>query len=221
MNKISLILELRISEPDRKKYEILGKTSQQHSKIEQSSPNKLIEYNKNFDKFKSVKNPKQSDDNSFIYSSNNVDLQNITDTPGFFDKKNVKCAWCSLNIQDKPFPIPFKYFNDKFYIYSNIYFCTPNCALSYNLSGKMMNKWEISGFIHHFYSLISGKKIDKIFPSPPKEIMIDYGGHLSSSEYQDIINQNKITFIINLPPIVNNDCEFQMTNQGFDSFIKK
>jgi hypothetical protein len=76
-------------------------------------------------------------------------------------------------------------------------FCSFSCALAYCINNE--NDWEKSrNMLYRIYKKIGGK--DKIIKSPPKTIMIQYGGNKTKREYRKMINKKYVE--INMPPML-------------------
>lgn len=129
--------------------------------------------------------------------------------------KNIKCWWCIEKIETK-FCIPLEYTNKKYKVLGN--FCCINCCLSYILHSDLLNsKTLLIQLLYKMYeSYLSENNIKKIIPSPPKEILSDFGGTISYEEY----NKLKINYVnIILPPIISVNIEFEKLD--FNDSLKK
>lgn len=130
--------------------------------------------------------------------------------------KNIKCWWCIDKIKQK-FPIPLEYKNGKFKTLGH--FCCINCCLSYILNNNLLySKTLLIQLLYKMYeSYLLENNIKKIIPSPPKEMLLDFGGTLSYKEY----NKFKLIYVnIILPPIISINIEFEKLNLN-DSCKKK
>lgn len=112
-------------------------------------------------------------------------------------KKNIKCWWCIYNCNNETYHIPIFYTNKIFHVVG--YLCSLNCCVAYILNSNNIRNSSLS--LNLLYKLYD-KFIDnnKIVPSLPKEILIDFGGSMTYDEY----NSNKIKNIhshIILPPL--------------------
>lgn len=130
--------------------------------------------------------------------------------------KKIKCWWCIDNININ-FSIPIKYDNSKFKVLGS--FCSINCCLSYILHTNLLySKTLLIQLLYKMYeSYLKKNKINKIIPSPPKEILIDFGGKTSYKEY----NKLKINYInLILPPMISINTDFEKINVDDKLIIK-
>lgn len=114
---------------------------------------------------------------------------------------NYLCWWCCHKFNNTPFPLPDKYYNNKFYVFGN--FCSPSCACAYNVDMNDHKLWERNSLISKLYNELTGEALDFISPSPPRQIIDSFGGTISISEYREKINiktSYSSRFII--PPMV-------------------
>jgi len=128
---------------------------------------------------------------------------------------NIKCLWCIYKIKTKFF-IPIKYINNKYEVIGQ--FCCINCCLAYILNSNLVySKSLLIQLLYKMYeSFLIKNKIKKIIPSPPKEILLDFGGKFSYEEY----NKLKIKYVnLILPPITSINIEFEKLD--FNDSIKK
>ena len=132
--------------------------------------------------------------NSIIFKNNesNLILNNNT---------NYLCWWCGHSFKNTPFPLPDRYYENKFHVFGN--FCSPSCACAYNVDMNDHKLWERNSLICKLYNELTGESLDKISPSPPKQIINSFGGNLTIEEYRAKINMKtsySSRFII--PPMV-------------------
>lgn len=109
----------------------------------------------------------------------------------WLEKTNIKCWSCSCLFYTIPITSPSALHKENSNIKMDIdgIFCTWGCASQYiNVHSKGVEKWERHELLKKLYTIITGKIIDSIEPSPPKTIMIQYGGKKSQKEYMDIIH---------------------------------
>tara|TARA_B100000900_G_scaffold101218_1_gene83821 strand:+ start:647 stop:1183 length:537 start_codon:yes stop_codon:yes gene_type:complete len=126
----------------------------------------------------------------------------FTDKLFWLKHTNINCWYCSCIFSNTPVFIPknIEYDNNDILFYKTYgCFCSFNCCISYiNL------KYPISGDLHNnvykkqmLYKLYTNfypdKKITEILPSPERNLLKKFGGHLTDEEYQ-----NKIAFIKNI-----------------------
>lgn len=116
-------------------------------------------------------------------------------------ESNYLCWWCGHSFKNTPFPLPDKYYENKFYVFGN--FCSPSCACAYNVDMNDHKLWERNTLICKLYNELTGESLDMISPSPPKQIINSFGGNLTIEEYRAKINMKtsySSRFII--PPMV-------------------
>lgn len=126
------------------------------------------------------------------------------------EKTNIKCWWCTLSFDSVPCFIPKKMRVGKYHIIGC--FCSFNCAMAYNLYALDQNQHDClrqSSLIHTMYTEIHGE-IKEILPSPPKEVMVAYGGKLTVEQYRKKIKECNIqSYKLNYPPIVGINFELE------------
>lgn len=119
--------------------------------------------------------------------------------------KNIQCWWC-IDIIKKNYPVPIKYENEEFSVLGH--FCCINCTLSYILHSNLLySKTLLIQLLYKMYKKCI--KNNKIIPSPPKEILENFGGKLSYEEY----NKLKLNHVhIIYPPMVSINIEYEKIN---------
>lgn len=108
---------------------------------------------------------------------------------------NIRCYNCHHKFNNQPFFIPTEYCSTtkKYKVTGN--FCSPNCVKSYALNSKIFsNKIYLIGEMYR--KLIGYDYLIK--PAPPIQVLKEYGGNLTISEYRQTFD-NKLTY--NLLPI--------------------
>jgi hypothetical protein len=145
-----------------------------------------------------------------------VEKEKISTLPSIYEKgvwpekTNIKCWWCTLSFDTIPCFIPKKMRAGKYHVVGC--FCSFNCAMAYNLYSLDQNQHDClrqCSLLHTLYTEIHDD-IREILPSPPKEIMIMYGGKLSIDQYRKKINECNIqSYKINYPPIVGINFELE------------
>lgn len=107
----------------------------------------------------------------------------------------VKCWWCTINIQ------PECDFHAPFCASRRVYghFCSPSCALAYVLHDtQVVKKNDAVTMLMHMYEKTCGGI--PILPSPPKEMMVDFGGYLTRDEYNNM--KNTAHAVPLMPPLI-------------------
>lgn len=110
---------------------------------------------------------------------------------------DVRCWWCTYTFDGTPCSIPYKYEKDEFWVFGC--FCTFECAMAYIIMMVKDKKWEKTSLLHLLYRCVFGRD-EKIFPAPPKEILVDYGGKVTIQKFRE--DNRKISYDIVIPPIV-------------------
>ena len=103
---------------------------------------------------------------------------------------NLKCWWCDLTHQHSPYFIPLGMTreNDECVMSVLGSFCSIHCAIAYNQSILKNHDWERSELLRLLYIDFTNKDLAiPIKESPPKTIMIQYGGDKTIEEYKKII----------------------------------
>lgn len=133
--------------------------------------------------------------NDEIYSSTIYDkiptrFYNITLWP---KQTNLKCWNCDGKCKSFPWFIPTRLFQDEvgdeyFEVKGN--FCTLNCVYSYTIKCfKESECIDIHARLIHLYEKIFKTHIIKIPASPNKEEKIEYGGELTTEEFEKEIER--------------------------------
>jgi hypothetical protein len=86
--------------------------------------------------------------NNIYIKSKDIDYNNINN--------NIKCWWCTLNIDSKIFGIPeyFKLIDDQYNFYVNGYYCSLNCCLSHCIEINDNKMWEKISLIYMMRDVI-------------------------------------------------------------------
>lgn len=105
----------------------------------------------------------------------------------------MKCWWCIIDIAKDIYNAPRNCRSTGFDAYG--YFCSPSCALAYVLvDSSIVKKTESVTLIQHAYGRES-----PVIPSPPKEVLCDFGGPLTYEEYNK--KKNRSTAAAISPPL--------------------
>jgi len=105
----------------------------------------------------------------------------------------IKCWWCCHNIGEYPYHTPFEYNDSTDTYFLEGYFCSINCAKAHILTNR-----NLVPLFNSFYKKMGIFNIEKIEPSPPKNILKVFGGNLDYSEYRQQSN-NGITYKTIIP----------------------
>lgn len=136
--------------------------------------------------------------------TNKIDLINVSTNKKLTIKTtNIRCWWDGHAFDTIPFFLPDYYHNSTYYVRGC--FCSPNCALAYNL--YVMKDAQISmrkSLIYRLYRLMYGidptEKLE-LSTAGPYELLTEYGGELTIDEFRE---KNKIgdkDYIKFVPPI--------------------
>ena len=114
---------------------------------------------------------------------------------GNFGKCNeqIKCWWCYHDINKYPYHTPFEYNDSTDTYFLEGYFCSINCAKAHILTNR-----NLVPLFNSFYKKMGIFNIEKIEPSPPKNILKVFGGNLDYSEYRQQ-SDNGITYKTIIP----------------------
>lgn len=115
---------------------------------------------------------------------------------------NTLCFWCCHQYDTLPYALPQSYFANTYYV-TNHLFCSPNCALAYNVSlGGMAvieRKTLLKRMYREMHDLEMADTID-LREAGPKELLKCFGGVMSIEEYRAKFKQSK-QFTIHCPPV--------------------
>jgi hypothetical protein len=111
---------------------------------------------------------------------------------------NICCWWCCNNFDSLPIGLPFKFYNNIFYVYG--FFCSFNCCLAYNYSLNDYNIWERTTLLYNYKNKIIPIKDNKIIKAaPPKEILQQFGGLIKITEFRNNTIILKKNYRLNIP----------------------
>jgi hypothetical protein len=129
-----------------------------------------------------------------------------------------RCGWCTLNFTHLPVPLPYNVqkkntriqkipgapersvITEDSFVCRGCY-CSFNCAMAQAEISDESEKMTIKELLYSIYRMTSGDVKGTITPSPPKELLEDYGGILSEEDYIKLIG-TKNNFTITYPHIV-------------------
>jgi len=168
--------------------------------------------------------------NCFYISENNT-FQNIQDniiedqyniqeigTPTFNEdiiKSTNNCYWCCHSIENRVYGMPYKYntITDTYTLYGN--FCSLECANAYNFSIHCGSDkvWEINSFIqmlskHYGFT-------HPIRPAPSRYLLKLFNGPMSISEFRSAHVTNDKTHLLNLPPMISTNFNYEVINTSY------
>ena len=124
-------------------------------------------------------------------------LINFIDLKNLIEEEKICCWWCTYQFDNLACGIPIKYEKKKYHVKG--YFCSFNCALSYNDNENIdyLIKQERRCLLNLLYSIME-EKHDIIKKAPRKECLIKFGGILTIEEFR----KNSKTYKLTYPPIL-------------------
>ena len=134
--------------------------------------------------------------NNLISGSYIKDINNLKIWP---DKTNQLCLWCCHYIDNKPIPLPVKKVDDIFYVTG--YFCSYNCAASYNFDKNNNDKWTRYSLLNYLCKISNNTDFKKINLAPPRESLQIFGGKLLIDEFRKKSICNKKVNLL-YPPLI-------------------
>jgi hypothetical protein len=109
---------------------------------------------------------------------------------------DVHCYWCAHSFANMPCFLPVKEEGGVYTVYGN--FCTPQCGLAYLLNEHLDShvRWERMALLHRMY------KSSRIYPAPPREALVEFGGPYTYEKYRQMISDGKTRVDIHSPPMI-------------------
>tara|TARA_B100001971_G_scaffold212175_1_gene241572 strand:+ start:98 stop:565 length:468 start_codon:yes stop_codon:yes gene_type:complete len=113
------------------------------------------------------------------------------------EEEKICCWWCTYQFDNLACGIPIKYEKKKYHVKG--YFCSFNCALSYNDNENIdyLIKQERRCLLNLLYNIME-EKHERIKKAPKKECLIKFGGILTIEEFR----KNSKTYKLTYPPIL-------------------
>jgi hypothetical protein len=113
----------------------------------------------------------------------------------------VHCYWCSNSFSNAPCFLPAKEDMNVYHVYGN--FCTPQCGLAYLLNEHLDShvRWERMALLHRMYRP-TGTPGGRLYPAPPRECLLSFGGVHTYEEFRDIIQKGAVRVDIQKPPMI-------------------
>lgn len=114
---------------------------------------------------------------------------------------DVHCYWCSHAFDNEPCFLPVKEEGSYYYVYGN--FCTPQCGLAYLLNEHLDShvRWERMALLHRMYRP-SDATGGRLYPAPPRESLVEFGGVYTYEKYRDLIQAGSLRVDIHKPPML-------------------
>lgn len=144
------------------------------------------------------------------------DDKNNKNTDINYDNKNSYCFWCIHPIEYKVYGMPINYNNITNTYLCHSSFCSLQCANAYNFSINSGSDkvWEINSLIQMMGKLYNYSL--PIRPAPSRYLLnIFNGGTLSIEEYRKLHLDCDTSHIINLPPMINISCGYEILNTSY------
>ena len=112
------------------------------------------------------------------------------------DRTSIACFWCAHTFENQPCIIPEREVHGVYKAYGN--FCCPECAIAYLLNESIDPhvRWERMALLNRIYDT------EKIYPAPPRESLLLFGGVLTIESYRSTIRSKKVRIDLHIPPIV-------------------
>ena len=109
----------------------------------------------------------------------------------------VHCFWCAHPFEGTPCFLPVKEESGSYHVYGN--YCTPQCGLAYLLYEHLDShvRWERMALLHRMY-----KCNGRLYPAPPRESLVSFGGIYTIEDFRQIISGNKVRVDVQVPPMV-------------------
>lgn len=113
----------------------------------------------------------------------------------------IHCYWCAHSFENEPCFLPVKEESGVYSIYGN--FCTPQCALASLLNEHLDShvRWERMALLHRMYRPKEAAG-GRLYPAPPRESLIEFGGIYTYEEFRGHIEKGSIRVDIHKPPLV-------------------
>jgi hypothetical protein len=114
---------------------------------------------------------------------------------------DIQCYWCSNTFENAPCFLPAKEENSIYHVYGN--FCTPQCGLAYLLNEHLDShvRWERMSLLHRMYRPV-GATGGRLYPAPPRESLIGFGGIHTYEAFREIIQKSAVRVDIHRPPMI-------------------
>jgi len=115
-------------------------------------------------------------------------------------KTKIKCWHCTHNFNGPPFFIPDAYINGYFYVFGC--FCSLNCAATYNLHtlNDSRTKTRHSLILILFHKIFGAH--NKLVYAAKKELLEDYGGIMTITEYRKSFMSINKEYNVKIPPML-------------------
>lgn len=187
----------------------LNTDSSDDEKISNNTASKIKEYEGIITNLQDEVNYLKEKINSMQYVQNYMDsfsqiidlntLDFSTGKPIPVEKTDVLCWRCCHSFTCYPCFIIWNKIGDDLYIHGN--FCTPNCAIAYNMLMTDYKKDDRNSLTINVYSTFCKVPTDGIKPSREKEILKAFGGTVDIDEYRSSAIKFDYDYRYLMPPL--------------------
>jgi len=112
-----------------------------------------------------------------------IKLEDIYTGKDLLEKRDIMCWWCCHIFDTLPIGLPEKYNEQIFYVIG--YFCSFNCAMSYNFSLNDYKIWERISLLYFLKQYININSDTTIIMAPPRCMLKIFGGVYTIEEFRD------------------------------------
>jgi len=112
------------------------------------------------------------------------------------------CFWCCHNFSWVNTYLPTGYDAYKNLYTAEGYFCSPECALSYNYADPNISdsmKWNRHAMLGHLYGDLYKNRL--LSPAPPRNLLRMFGGPLDIEQYREYLTRDNDIVLINTSPV--------------------
>ncbi len=150
------------------------------------------------------------------------------DDDKWIENSNIACWWCCHTFDTIPLGLPNHFYKDKFYVYGC--FCSLNCAYAYNLELNDYKIWDRQTLLNYLKSIIFTDNDFILKPSPPRQILELFGGHMNIKTYRENFFIITKEYLFYLPPLISiigtieetnlkNDISNMLSNNDNDNYL--
>lgn len=111
----------------------------------------------------------------------------------------IACWHCCHQFDNTPWFLPEKFQDNKYFVLGC--FCSPNCALAYNIILNDSKTNERNSLLKNLYITITASCND-ISVAPAKECLKLFGGHVSIEKYRESFYCDDREYKVHMPPFV-------------------
>jgi hypothetical protein len=122
------------------------------------------------------------------------------------DKTDIACWWDSCTFDTAPCFLPERYYEDTYYVFGC--FCSPNCALAYNINLNDHRSHTRTSLLKKLYNNMYNNNIIAAYQP---EILTKYGGNVTIEDYRNNNNMIKKDIKISIPPMIYTNSNIKIT----------